>query len=384
MHASLMNDDLKAFRDSVQRFIECEITPFHEDWEQQGIHPQELYLKAGEQGLLCTGVAEKYGGPGLDFRFATVIIEELAAALASGVAFFLHSDIVVPYVEHYGSEEQKQNWLPKLVSGELVSAIAMTEPGTGSDLQGMKTRAEKKGGHWVLNGAKTFISNGHNANFIVVCAATKAKDSKQRFNPLSLFVVEEGMPGFERGRNLSKMGLKAQDTAELSFQNCQIPESHLLGEEGQGFVYMAKELAQERLTVAIWCVANARRCLELTLKYVKERKAFGQRIADFQNTRFKLAEMATEIELCQALLDNCVREHIDGQDATVSASMAKYWSSEMLGRVADECVQLFGGYGYMNEYPVCRIFVDARVQRIFAGTTEIMKEIISRDLLKEE
>ena len=379
-----MDDELVAFRDSVRRFIESEITPFHEEWEQKGIHPRDLYLKAGEQGFLCTSVAEKYGGLGLDFRFATVIIEELAVALASGVAFFLHSDIVVPYVEHYGSEEQKQNWLPKLISGELISAIAMTEPGTGSDLQAIKTKAEKKGDHWILNGAKTFISNGHNANFIVVCAATEAQDSsQQRFNPLSLFVVEEGMPGLTRGRNLSKMGLKAQDTAELSFDNCKIPASHLLGEEGKGFIYMTNELAQERLTVAIWCVATARHCLEITLKYVKERKAFGKRIADFQNTRFKLAEMATEVELGQALIDQCIREHVKGVDTTVSASMAKYWASEMLGRVADECVQLFGGYGYMREYPVCKIFVDARVQRIFAGTSEIMKEIISRDLLKE-
>ncbi len=382
MHSSLMNDELLAFKDSFKRFVESEITPFHEEWEKQGIHPKELYLKAGEQGFLCTGADEKYGGLGLDFRFAALMIEELAYSLASGVAFFLHSDIVVPYVEHYGSEEQKKAWLPKLISGELISAIAMTEPGTGSDLQAIKTKAERKGDKWVLNGAKTFISNGHNANFIIVCAETESEGPQQRFKPLSLFVVETGTPGFERGRNLSKMGLKAQDTAELSFQNCLVSDSHVLGEIGKGFVYLTNELAQERLTVAIWCVATAKRCLDMTLAYVKERKAFGKRVADFQNTRFKLAEMATEIELGQSLVDRCTQDHIQGQDTTVSASMAKYWTSEMLGRVADECVQLFGGYGYMNEYPIARAFLDARVQRIFAGTTEIMKEIISRDLLK--
>lgn len=383
MHESILTPELVEFQSSFKKWVENELVPHHEKWEEEGITPRELYTKAGEQGFLCLTAPEEYGGIGLDFRYAAVVIEELGYALTSGAAFFLHSDVIVPYLYHYGNDEQKKRWLPGLIGGQLISAIAMTEPGTGSDLQAISTKAELKGDHWVLNGAKTFISNGHISNWVIVVARTEVPGAENsKFAPLSLFVVEEGMEGFERGRNLSKMGLKAQDTAELSFTNCKVPKENLLGEAGKGFLYLTNELAAERLTVAIWSLATAKRCLDLTVEYTKGRKAFGKSVAQFQNTRFKLAEMATEISLGEAFVDRCIMGLVEGKDMTVEASKAKYWCSEMLCRVADEGVQLFGGYGYMNEYPIAKAYVDARVQRIYAGTTEIMKEIISRDVLK--
>lgn len=372
-------EELNAFRATFRKWVEIEISPHIETWEQAGIVPREVYRKAGQQGFLCMGLPEKYGGLGLDFRYSAVVVEEMGRARASGVPIFLHSDIIVPYISTYGTEAQKSRWLPGLASGELISAIAMTEPGTGSDLQGIATKAVRAGDSWVLNGSKTFVSNGVISNLIIVVAETTPAKS-QKYKSLSLFVVEDGTPGLSRGRRLDKMGLKAQDTAELSFENCRIPATHLLGEEGQAFKYLTSELAQERLCVAIWCVALAKSCLEWTTRYTKERHAFGKTLFDFQNTRFKLAEMATEIELGQALVDKAVDLHVKGHDMTVMASMAKYWCSEMLGRVTDEGVQLFGGYGFMMEYPIARAYLDARVQRIFAGTTEIMKEIIARSL----
>jgi alkylation response protein AidB-like acyl-CoA dehydrogenase len=375
-----VSEELKIFRDSFRKWLEAEIVPHHEEWEKAGIIPREIYRKAGSQGFLCMTLPEKYGGLGLDFRFSAVVIEELGRVRASGLLIQLHSDIIVPYIAKYGNEAQKSKWLPKLASGELISAIAMTEPGTGSDLQGISSRGVKKGDEWILNGAKTFVSNGHIADLVIVVAETEKKDPKQKFKSLSLFVVESGSEGFERGRRLEKMGLKAQDTAEMAFKDCRIPAANLLGEEGKAFTYLTAELAQERLCLAIWCVALARSCLEWTVRYTKERQAFGKPLFDFQNTRFKLAEMATEIEFGQAFVDRCIDGHVAGRNLTVEASMAKYWCSEMLGRIADEGVQLFGGYGFMLEYPISRAYMDARVQRIFAGTTEIMKEIIARSL----
>ncbi|PIP94114.1 MAG: acyl-CoA dehydrogenase [Bdellovibrio sp. CG12_big_fil_rev_8_21_14_0_65_39_13] len=376
-----MSEELKSFRDTFKRWIEKEIIPFHEEWEKAGMVPRELYKKAGEQGFLCPLVKEEYGGLGLDYHFSAVITEELSFAMVSGVAFWLHSDIIVPYIEHYGNETQKQKYLPGCVSGDYVTAVAMTEPGTGSDLQGISTKAVLEGDHWVLNGAKTFISNGHVANLYVVVAETPAKDPNQKFKSLSLFLVEENDVGFERGRKLQKIGLKAQDTAELAFVNCRIPKDRLLGEEGKGFIYLSNELAQERLGVAIMSQAMAEKCVEITADYVKGRKAFKKRIADFQNTRFKLAECATEVKVGRAFVDRLIEIHAKEKCSTVEASMAKTWCSEMFCRVADECLQLHGGYGYMWEYTIARAYADARVQRIYAGTNEIMKEIIARDLL---
>jgi alkylation response protein AidB-like acyl-CoA dehydrogenase len=375
-----VSEELRIFRESFRKWLEAEIIPHHEEWEKAGIVPPAVYRSAGAQGFLCMTLPEKFGGLGLDFRYSAVVIEEMGRARASGIPIFLHSDIIVPYIDKYGTEEQKGRWLPKLASGELISAIAMTEPGTGSDLQGISTRAVKKGSDWILNGSKTFVSNGHVASLVIVVAETEKRDPKQKYKSLTLFVVEEGMEGFERGRRLDKMGLKAQDTAEMTFKDCHIPAANRLGDEGKAFTYLTSELAQERLCVAIWCVALARSCLEWTVRYTKERHAFGKLLFDLQNTRFKLAEMATEVELGQAFVDRCIAGHVSGRDMTKDASMAKYWCSEMLGRVADEGVQLFGGYGFMMEYPISRAYLDARVQRIFAGTTEIMKEIIARNL----
>ena len=378
MHNAMYDESLSAFRDSFKKFIEKEITPFHETWEKDGIVPRALWLKAGAQGFLCMCLPEAYGGLGLPFRYAAVVMEELSAAGASGVAFSLHSDIVAPYILHYGSEAQKKHWLPKLASGEVIAAIAMSEPGTGSDLQGIQTKAVLDKGTWTVNGSKTFISNGLLCDLVVVVARTEENAGAAG---QSLILVDKDAPGFQRGKRLEKMGLKAQDTAEMHFEDCKVPEDNLLGTRGAGFMCLMQQLAQERLLVGIGCVAGARSALQMTTAYVKDRKAFGKPIANFQNTRFKLAEMLTEVTLGEALVDRCIGQHETDDCSAAEASMAKYWCSEMLGRVVDECVQLHGGYGYMNEYPIAKAYVDARVQRIYAGTTEIMKEIIARALI---
>ena len=382
MHETMLDQELRDFKDSARKWIEKEVSPFHEKWEHDGITPKDIYKNAGSQGLLCITQAEEFGGLGLDYRFASILTEEMGYAMASGLALFLHSDIVVPYLEHYGSQEQKMRWLPGCTSGEIISAIAMTEPGTGSDLQNIQTKAERQGDDWIINGSKTFISNGINANLIVVCARTEKKSAGQKFTPLSLFVVEEGMPGFERGRNLDKIGMKAQDTAELFFHNCRVPAKNLLGEDGQGFIYLNNELAQERLAVAGFCLGYAKRCLDETIGYVKQRQAFGKNISEFQNTRFKLAHIATQIEAAECMLDYHISLHIQKKCTAAQASMSKLFVTEVFGQTADECLQLFGGHGYMSEFPISKAFVDARVQRIFAGTNEIMKEIIARQLLR--
>jgi acyl-CoA dehydrogenase len=366
------------FRSTVRAFVEREVVPFHGQWEKDGQVPRELWRKAGEAGLLCFEVPEEYGGPGVrDFRYNMVVAEELTRVGASGPGFPVHTDIIVPYLTALGTEEQKRRWLPGCVSGETITAIAMTEPGAGSDLQGIRTSAVDKGDHYLLNGAKTFISNGILSDLVVVVART---DPEAGHLGYSLLVVERGMEGFERGRNLEKVGLKAQDTAELSFTDVVVPKENLLGEEGQGFIYLMQNLPQERLSIAIVAAAAVEYVLQLCLDYVQTRQAFGRPIGKFQNTRFALAEMATEAQVCRVFIDDCVRRHNEGRLDTTLASMAKWWSTELQTKVVDKGVQLHGGYGYMLEYPIARAFVDSRIQTIYGGTTEIQKEIIGRSL----
>jgi len=374
---NLFTPEHDIFRDTVRRFIDKEIVPYHAQWESEGRVPREVWRKAGAAGLLCCTVPEEYGGAGADFLFSTVVIEELSRAGASGPGFSLHTDIVAPYIYHYGSEDQKRDILPRMVSGEIITAIAMTEPGTGSDLQAVKTSAVADGNHLVVNGQKTFITNGQNADLIIVVAKT---DPAQGAHGTSLVLVEADREGFSRGRNLEKVGLKAQDTSELFFDNVRVPRTNLLGEEGKGFQQLMQELPQERLLIGIGAVSACETVLEATIEYTRERKAFGKPIAEFQNTRFKLAEMKTEVTVARVFLDKCLEMHMAGGLDATTAAMAKLWLTELQCRVIDECVQLHGGYGYMWEYPVARAWADARVQRIYGGTSEIMKEVIGRSL----
>ena len=369
------------FRDSVIKFMQAEVAPHVERFQQQGMVDRELYLKAGAQGLLCTWAEEKYGGAGIDdFRFEQIIIEENMRHGDIGFYINLHSDLVAPYIAKLGSEEQKDRWMPGIVSGEAILAVAMTEPSTGSDLAGIRTRAEDRGDHWLLNGAKTYISNGILSDLVVVAART---DPESR-SGLGLFVVERGMEGFERGRKLDKLGMKAQDTAELFFNDVKVPKANVLGDPGQGFGYLARFLAQERLVAAIGFMATAQTAFDITLDYVKERRAFGKPIGAFQNTRFKMATMRAELDMAQTYVDQCVLLLNAGELKAEDASAAKLLTSELEGRVMDECVQLHGGAGYMNEYRICRMYADARISRIFAGTSEIMREIIGRSLGLDE
>ena len=367
------------FRDSVRKFLETEAAPYHEQWEEDGQVDRGLWNKAGEQGFLCPTVPEEYGGVGVDFRYNAIVDEECARSGLTGIGWGLHSDISVPYIVRYGSEEQKQKYLPGCVSGEIVTAIAMTEPAAGSDLQGIKTTAVKDGDHYIINGSKTFITNGQHADLVVVVAKT---DPSAGAKGTSLFLVEAGTPGFEKGKNLHKIGLKAQDTSELFFQDVRVPATALLGEEGMGFVYLMQDLPQERLQVSVLAVHSAQAILEQTVAYVNERKAFGKSIATFQNTQFKLAELDTELTAATVFLDRCLELHIEGRFDAIAAAKAKLLTTELQGKVMDECLQLHGGYGYMWEYPVARAWADARVQRIYAGTNEVMKLIIGRELLK--
>lgn len=369
------------FRDSVVRFMQAEVGPNAERWREQGMVDREIYLKAGAQGLLCTWADEKYGGAGIDdFRFEQIIIEENMRHGDIGFYINLHNDLVAPYIAKLGTEAQKDRWMPGIVSGEKILAVAMTEPSTGSDLAGMKTRAEDKGDHWLLNGAKTYISNGILGDLIIVAART---DPNSRHG-LGLFVVERGMEGFERGRKLAKMGLKAQDTAELFFNDVKVPKDNLLGAPNDGFKYLARFLAQERLVAAIGFLATAQTAFDITLDYVKERRAFGKPIGAFQNTRFKMATMRAELDMAQTYIDQCVLLLNAGELTAEDASAAKLLTSEMEGRVMDECVQFHGGAGYMDEYRISRMYTDARISRIFAGTSEIMREIIGRGLGLDE
>ena len=375
---TILEQEHEDFRAVARAFFDREVVPFHEQWERDGIVDRELWRKAGERGLLCFDVDEAFGGAGIsDFRYNMVLAEESARAGASGPGFAVHSDIIVPYISSLGTDEQKQRWLPGCVSGDLVTAIAMTEPGAGSDLQGIRTTAVDAGDHYVLNGSKTFISNGIMADLVVVVCRT---DPDAGHQGISLLVVERGMEGFERGRNLDKMGLHAQDTAELSFTDVRVPKDNLLGAEGSGFVALMENLPQERISIGCIAVAAIEHVLDLCLAYAKEREAFGKPIGKFQHNRFVLAEMATEAHIARVFINDCVLRLNAGTVDTALASMAKWWTTELQKRVVDAGVQLHGGYGYMNEYPISKAYVDSRIQTIYGGTTEIQKEIIGRML----
>lgn len=370
-------DEHRAFREMARRFVRTEIEPHHREWEEAGQVPRELWKRAGALGLLLTGVSDQWGGLGADFLYSYILTEEMAFAGATGPLFYLHSDIIAPYIEHYGSVAQKLRWLPKMASGEVITGVAMTEPGTGSDLQGVTTTARRDGDDWVIKGQKIFISNGQIADLFVVVAKTPGENAP---GGISLFLVEADRAGFARGRNLEKLGMSAQDTSELFFDDVRVPAENLLGELGRGFAYLMSELPQERLMVAIVAVAAAEAAVNWTVDYVEQRYAFGKPISALQNTRFKLAEAKTEVAVARAFLDQCVLKHIEKKLDTSEASMAKWWTTEMQFRVIDSCLQLFGGYGYMKEYPIARAWADSRVQRIYGGTTEIMKEIIARSM----
>jgi len=375
---TLFSPEHEGFRDTLRKFLEKESVPHHAQWEEDGQVSRELWLKAGENGFLCPTLPEAYGGPSADYLYSIIVMEEIARMGQSGIGWGLHTDIVAPYIEHYGNEEMKLRLLPKMVSGDLIGAIAMTEPGGGSDLQAVKTTAIDQGDHYLLNGSKTFITNGQMADIVIVVAKT---DPSQGAKGISLFVVERGMPGFERGRNLHKVGMKAQDTSELFFNDVKVPKANLIGAEGMGFVYLMQEFPQERLGIAVNAVAQMEGALQLTLDYVRERKAFGKRVGDFQNTQYKLAEIHTKIEVARTYVDRCIELHMQKKLDIQSAAAAKYWVTDLQFEVADECVQLFGGYGYMWEYPIARMWADCRVQRIYGGTNEIMKGIIARTLI---
>ena len=377
MNRLIFDEEHEMFRDSVRSFMINEVQPYGEKWREQGIVDREAYLKAGEQGLLLMWADEQYGGAGVaDFRYEQILMEELTLHGEPGFFLWLHSRLVAPYIDEFGTEKQKERWLPKCVSGESILAIAMTEPGAGSDLASIRTKAEDKGDHFLLNGAKTYISNGILADLVIVAARTDP-DSRRG---ISLFVVERGMEGFERGANLAKMGLKSQDTAELFFNNVKVPKENLLGEPHRGFYHMMHGLVEERLLAAVGFVANAEAAFDVTMDYIRERYAFGQPIAAFQNTRFKMADVRTEIDVAQAFVDQCVLQHNEGKLSAEDAAKAKLFTSELEGRVTDECLQLHGGAGYMDEYAISRMYTAARVSRIYAGSSEIMREIVARSI----
>lgn len=377
---TVYNEEHKQFRDTVRKFLENEATPYHSQWEKDGQVDRALWNKAGEMGFLCPQIPETYGGLELDYGYNSIIDEEIARAGLSGIGWGLHSNIAVPYIIKYGTEEQKQKLLPKCISGEIVTAIAMTEPGAGSDLQGVRTTAIKQGDHYLLNGSKTFITNGQHADLVIVVAKT---DPGEGASGVSLLLVDANSPGFKKGNNLEKIGMKAQDTSELFFDDVKVPVESLLGAEGQGFIYLMQELPQERLSVAIFAMANAEAALQWTLDYVRERKAFGKPISAFQNTQFKLAELDSELTALRVFVDRCLELHYEKKLDVATAAKAKLLSTDFQCKLLDECVQLHGGFGYMWEYPIARAWADARVQRIYAGTNEIMKLIISRELLRE-
>jgi alkylation response protein AidB-like acyl-CoA dehydrogenase len=378
---TLFTPDHEAFRDSFRRFIANEVSPFHEAWEEQGYVERAVWNKAGDNGFLCTSMPEAYGGADADKLYSVIQMEELARAGTSGIGYSLHSEIVAPYILHYGTEAQKSHYLPKLASGEMIGAIAMSEPAAGSDLQGIKATAIKQNdGSYLLNGSKTFITNGWHADLVIVVAKTNPAAGGKG---TSLLLVERGMAGFSVGKRLKKLGLKAQDTSELFFDNVRVPADNLLGGaamENKGFICLMEQLPWERLQIAITAVASAQAAIDWTVAYVKDRKVFGQAVSSFQNTRFKLAEMQTEVQIAQVFVDKCTELVLTDKLDTATASMAKYWCSDLQCKVMDECVQLFGGYGYMWEYPITRAYADARVQRIYGGTNEIMKEVITRGM----
>jgi acyl-CoA dehydrogenase len=374
---TLFTADHEAFRDSFRRFCEKEISPFHAQWEEQGYVDREVWRQAGANGFLCMTMPEEFGGAGADRLYSVVQMEELARGGYSGIGYGLHNEIVAPYLLHYGSEAQKKKYLPAMASGQTIGAIAMSEPAAGSDLQGIKTTALLKDDHYILNGSKTFITNGWHADLVIVVAKT---DPAAGAKGTSLLLVERGMPGFETGQRLKKIGLKAQDTAELFFNDVKVPVANLLGPLNRGFISLMEQLPWERMQIAIGAAAKSQAAIDWTMAYVKDRKVFGQAVAQYQNTRFKLAELQTQVQIAQVFVDKCIALLLEDKLDTTTASMAKYWVSDLENKVIDECVQLFGGYGYMWEYPIARAFVDARVQRIYGGTNEIMKEVIARSM----
>jgi alkylation response protein AidB-like acyl-CoA dehydrogenase len=377
MQRDLFEEEHDLFRETVREFLAREVVPHHDRWEKDGIVPREVWKKAGEVGMFGFGVPEEFGGAGIkDFRYNAVIVEEIIRVGASGLGFSLHNDVMAPYFVDLTNDEQKARWLPGFASGELITAVAMTEPGAGSDLQGVRTTAVREGDHYVLNGSKTFITNGINSDLVVTVAKT---DPAAGARGISLLVVERGMEGFTRGRNLEKIGMHAQDTAELSFDDVRVPAANLLGDqEGQGFFQLMGNLPQERLSIAVAAVAAAETVLRTTIDYCKNRQAFGRSIGTFQNTRFVLAELDTEVEIARHYLDKCILALNAGRLTVVDAAKAKWWTTELQTKVIDRCLQLHGGYGYMMEYPVAKAWIDSRVQTIYGGTTEIMKEIIGR------
>ncbi|MGW0906040.1 acyl-CoA dehydrogenase family protein [Streptomyces sp. NPDC002853] len=379
MKRQIFSAEHEAFRETVRTFLSKEVLPHYEEWEKDGIVSRDAWLAAGKQGLLGLAVPEEYGGGGnTDFRYSAVLAEEFTRAGASGLALGLHNDIIGPYLTSLATEDQKRRWLPGFCSGEIITAIAMTEPGAGSDLQGIRTTATDQGDHWLLNGSKTFISNGILADLVIVVAKTSPEGGAKG---LSLLVVERGTDGFERGRNLDKIGQKSQDTAELFFNDVRVPKENLLGELDGAFIHLMTNLAQERMGIAVAGIAAAEHLLDITTSYVKEREAFGRPLSKLQHIRFEIAEMATECAVTRTFLDRCIVDHSNGELDAVHASMAKWWATELQKRVADRCLQLHGGYGYMTEYRVAKAFTDGRIQTIYGGTTEIMKEIIGRSLL---
>ncbi|MEW6775954.1 MAG: acyl-CoA dehydrogenase family protein [Bdellovibrionota bacterium] len=372
-------EEHQVFRETFRKWLEKEVVPHHEKWEKEGKVPHSLWEQAGAQGFLCPWLPEEYGGSGGDFLYSVIEIEEIAKARATGLSFSLHNDVVAPYIFHFGTPEQKKKYLPKCASGECVLAVAMTEPNTGSDLASIRTTAVKDGDHYVINGQKTFISNGQNCDLVVTVAKTNPKANPPHAG-VSLILVETGTPGFKRGRKLEKVGLHAQDTSELSYEDCRVPVTNLLGQEGAGFYQLMKELQQERLVVSLGAQSGAEVALGEAMKYAKQREAFGKPISKFQHNAFKLAEMATKVAIGRTFVDRLLVDHVAGKNVVTEVSMAKYWITDMLCEVVDDAVQLHGGYGYMLEYPIGKMYQDSRVQRIFAGTNEIMKLIISRQM----
>jgi len=379
---TIFDDVHQQFRATFRSWLDKEVVPNHEKWEEEGITPRELWLEAGKHGFLGLTVPESFGGGGTDdYHFAAIMAEEIGytGVIGSGNGITLHNDIVLPYFLELANDEQKSRWLPGMVTGEVIGALGITEPNTGSDVAGIRTTGVKKGGSFVVNGAKTFISNGINSDLVITVAKTDPDKGHRGF---SLLIVERGMKGFERGRNLDKLGMHAQDTAELFFNDVEVPAENLLGEEGMGFVYLMTNLAQERLGIAVGAIAVADAAVKWTLDYTKERKAFGQSISQFQNSKFLLAELATEVQIAQVYVDRCVELHCDRKLSAEQAAAAKYWCTELQNKVVDRCLQLHGGYGYMREYPIARAWADSRIQTIYGGTSEIMKEIVGRSLTK--
>ncbi|MBS0480729.1 MAG: acyl-CoA dehydrogenase family protein [Proteobacteria bacterium] len=376
---SCYSEDHEAFRATVRRFVAEQLEPHADEWDAAGLVPRDVWPKAGELGLLCPTVPEAYGGLGLDFGYNAIIDEEVSYGTDVATGFSLQSDIVANYIIQYGSEEQKQTWLPRMVSGEVVTAIAMTEPGTGSDLQGLRTTARKDGNHYVINGSKTYITNGQNADLILVCCKTDT-EVQPAWKGVSIVLVEASREGFKRGRNLDKVGLDAADTSEMFFEDVRVPITNCLGEEGRGFIYLMSELPQERLSIAVSAQTAAQRAFDQTVDFVRDRKAFGKPVLDFQNTRFVLADLKARLQVGWAHLDWCIARHIRHELTPVEASAAKLWHTELQGEVVDKCLQLHGGAGFMNEYPIAKQWRGARVTRIFGGTSEIMKELIGRSL----